>query len=71
MEMNPADGELAAMMKSFMAPPRFGTSDGSRGWWLTLPAPRPVSLPALTFRRLTARERNALTRTNPDELEFH
>ena len=57
MEMNPADGEFTAMMKSFVAPPRFGTSDV--GWWLTMPAPRPVSLPAPTFRRLTATERNA------------
>jgi hypothetical protein len=59
MEMNPTDGDFAATMKSFMASPRFGTSDESRGRWLTLPAPRPVSLPAPTFQRLTATERNA------------
>src|SRR6476620_5387303 len=44
-------------MNSFMAPPRFGRSERDGG--LPCRRRRPVSLPALTFERLTATERNA------------
>jgi hypothetical protein len=58
MEMNPTDGDFAATRKSFMAPPRFGTSDVA-GTVTYLAGAEAVSLPAPTFQRLTATERNA------------
>ena len=71
MEMNPANGEFAATMKSFMAPPRFRTSDGSRGMVAYLAGAEAGFVTGANLSAPDCDGTKRLTRTNPDELEFH